>query len=289
MAQVSAGSSSSGIPCNTGVTNTGKSLLGSIMQAAAIAVAVLNADAQRKMAKWQQEIAQDYLNIAKWYREFYNNTYRPGEDQELREAWAMEEYEPMYDVTIGRVRNYGRINMAGAASKAVRCTSPYCTGLRGAVLKDAKNVEATQLAAFSNMGYRIERAYMEAMNDVRWQRREQVLNRGRDMIAGNIKTSSLAAGIFGDLGQQAGAATGSALYYLGYNREKMDTSYPMLASMQGNPQGSYNEPMALQTQPVSYTAPMGNSQSQAVTSGYYRDSATGQYLPASGPTYQNRG
>ena len=85
------------------------------------------------------------------------------------------------------------------------------------------------MAALSNLGYRNERAYVEARNDVRWERRMETLNRGRDMIAQNIQFSKLAFGIFGDLGKQAGLGAAGAVRYLGYSWNKNETQYPTLA------------------------------------------------------------
>lgn len=198
------------------------------MEAAAIAVALLNTGAATYLATQQYEIAKDYLDIAKWWRNYYNSTYRPWEDKELEEAWALKEIDPIYDTIVGRTRTYGRLQFKGLAEKSIQCTSEYCTGLREALLKDVINSEATAMAALSNLGYRNERAYVEARNDVRWERRMETLNRGRDMIAQNIQFSKLAFGIFGDLGKQAGLGAAGAVRYLGYSWNKNETQYPTL-------------------------------------------------------------
>lgn len=217
-----------GSGCKHGQTNSNKFNIGSIMEAAAIAVALLNTGAATYLAAQQYEIAKDYLDIAKWWRNYYNSTYRPWEDQELEEAWALKEIDPIYDTIVGRTRTYGRLQFKGLAEKSIQCTSEYCTGLREALLKDVINSEATAMAALSNLGYRNERVYVEARNDVRWQRRMEVLNRGRDMIAQNIQFSKLAFGIFGDLGKQAGLGAAGAVRYLGYSWNKNETQYPTL-------------------------------------------------------------
>lgn len=212
--------------CNRGITDTGKSTAAYILEAAAIAVAGINTAAAIRMANLQYEIAKQYLDIAQWWRNYYNTTYRPVEDTELQEAWALQKTDPLYDVAVGRARSYIRIALRGRGDKAIRCTSEYCTGLRGAFLKDAANEEATALAAASNLGYRNERAYVVARDNVRWERRAQVLQRGRNMVANNVQYSNLAAGIFGDLGRQAGMAAGGAVRYLAYETNRNDTLYP---------------------------------------------------------------
>lgn len=219
--------SSSGNACARGVTNTGKSTFGYIMDAAAGLAALTNTAIAIQIADMQYDIAKDYLDIAKWWRQYYNDVYKPLEDIELAEAWALEKEEPMYDITIGRHRNYARLQYRGVAEKAIQCTSPYCTGLRAALLKDYANAEATTLAALSNMGHRSERSYVEARNAVRWERRREVLNRGRNMIAGNINFSNMSYGIFGSLGAQAQAGAAGAIRYLGYSWNRNEPQYPM--------------------------------------------------------------
>lgn len=196
------------------------------MDAAAVAVATLNTAAAIQMADLQYEIAKSYLDISQGWRDHYNTYYKPVEDQELAEAWALSTTTPMYDIAVGRARSFVRISLRGRADQAIRCTSEYCTGLRGALLKDATNAEATALAAASNLGYRNERAYVVARDNVRWERRMQTIQRGRNLVANNVQYSSLAAGIFGDLGRQAGLGAGGAIRYLAYSNNREETLYP---------------------------------------------------------------
>lgn len=261
--------------CNTGQTDTGKSYIGTIMDAMAVAVAGINTAAAIKMADWQYDIAKQYLDIAKWWRNYYNSTYKPWEDVELREAWELQPETPYYDTAVGRARTYGRLQFKGLAERSVQCTSEYCTGLREALLKDVLNSEATALSQLSNMGYRNERAYVEARNDVRWKRREETLNRGRSLPANNVQFMQLAFGIFGDLGKQAGLGAAGAVGYLGYSWNKNETMYPTL--YRGT---AYKRPVPEQpTTPVSYTPP-------EEPRGSYR---SGVFFPASGGPGQATG
>lgn len=266
--------------CRHGVTDNGKSTMGLIFDAAAMAVAAINTAAAVKMADLQYDIAKQYLDIAKWWRNYYNNTYKPWEDQELSEAWAQEKIDPMYDITIGRTRTYGRLQFRGVIDQSLRCTSAYCTGLREAMLKDIATAEATTIAAMANMGYRNERAYVEARNNTRWERRTQVLNRGRDMLANNVQFSSMAAGIFGDLGQQAGAGAAGAMRYLGYSWTRNETQFPTVmrgqVTRESRPSVQEATPVKIETNPVSTpsynTGPMSGGWTRSPDGGYTRGS-----------------
>lgn len=258
--------------CNHGVTDGGKSIIGSIIDAAAVAAAVINTKAAIEAYDKQYDIAKRQLNISEWWNRYHKNTYRPVEDMELAEVMAMPITQPEYNITIGRHRNFALLQFKGLAEKSAQCTSEYCTGLRGALIKDVQVGQATALSALSNMGYRNERAYVEARNDVRFNRKLVVANRGRGYAGGNVQFAGLASGIFGDLGRQAGAAAGGAMRYLGYSWNRNETVYPTLE--RGNP-ATYSYPTPRVETPLSYIP----YQTPSPVSGYVPD-GTGGVRPA---------
>lgn len=275
-----------GLACNHGQTNLGKDAVGTLMDAATVAVATINTAAAIKIADKQYDIAKQYLDIAKWWRNYYNSTYKPWEDVELSEAWAIQETTPLYDAAIGQAKTYGRMRFKGVADKRLQCTSEYCTGLRAALLKDIMAEEADTLASMASLGYRNERAYVEARNDVRWQRRAETVKRGRDMIAGNIQFSKLSFGIFGNLGAQAGVAAGGALRAYSYFQERRETEYPGVYLEGGGmmPQAPVSTPRQAPMQPTPITPtvsqrPQPVAAQGSVRSGVYFSEAGG--VPAS--------
>lgn len=214
------------IPAVTSTTDASKTGYADILQAAAVVVAGVNTVMAIRMANLQAEIAEDYLKIAKAWRNYYNDVFRPAEDQELAEAWALPEYVAHHSYTAGQARNTGRIKMAYQVHRAVQRTSSYAIGLRAARIKDYLMQEAFTLGAMAGLGHRLETDKADVMDDRRWKKREQVLNRGRDMVAQNVSFSQLAAGIFGDLGRQAAEGAGGAMAYLGYSSARQPTEYP---------------------------------------------------------------
>ena len=201
--------------CKAGISDSGKNILGAILNLAALGVAGINTAAAIDMATQQYEIADDYYDIAKWWRDYYYNAYAPVENQELWEAQSLPIEEPLYDMAVGRAKTRARLQFKGMATKAMQCTSEYCTGLRQAFLRDMVIAEATAVAASAALGYRNERAYVTARNDVRWKRQFETVQRGRGFVANNVQYANLAFGIFGDLGKQAGAGAAGAIKYLG--------------------------------------------------------------------------
>lgn len=209
----------------TGTNDASQTSYANLMNAAAIAVAGINTAAAIRMAKLQSEIAQDYLDIAKSWRDYYNNTFRPIEDQELSEGRALTPYEPHFDWVVGQAKNTAKVLNKGKLCQAARSTNQYAVGLRAARIKDQIASDAFAIAASAGLGYRIELARKDALDDRRWKRLESILNRGRDMIAGNTSYSQLAAGIFGSLGAQAAEGASGAIRYLGYASERRPTVY----------------------------------------------------------------
>lgn len=249
----------SGTACNPtrGVTDYEKPLHAKIMDALAVAVAVINTKAAIEMAMLQKEIADDYLEIAKWWNNFHKEVYRPCEDQELREACGAEFYEPDYDNAVGRATAQAKFLAKNSVQNAIRCSQSYATGLQQGLARDVLVAAAVQESLLANLGYKNERAYKHAKDDVRWKRREQVLNRGRDLMAANVSISQMSHGIYGSLGQQAGAGVGGALGWLGYS---MNRRWGLTAPPARAPQAPSGR-MAATEQPVSTVQTFGVSDS----------------------------
>lgn len=212
-----------------GLDNSGKGESAWILELAAIAVAAIDVAAAYKIADWQIDIAEQYLSIAKGWRNYYNSTFAPCENTEIAEACAAELYQKDYDTVVGRMSVAVKGQFKDLAENQLRCTSRYCTGLRGAILKDLLSAEALAVSSAMNFGYRYEDAKADAKDDLRWKRREAALNRGRDMVARNVLYSQLAYGIFGSLGAQARDGAAGALAWLGYSSQRNQTIYPSQA------------------------------------------------------------
>ena len=88
----------------------------------------------------------------------------------------------------------------------------------------AANASAVALA--DGLGYRNERAYIEARDDERFQRQFATAKRGRNMIADNVSLAKATAGIYGDLWDQTWKGLEGAGTYLGYMQNRNPTAYP---------------------------------------------------------------
>lgn len=214
---------------NHGVTDEERHLFADILSAAAIAAAGYNAYKAYDIAKQEWEMARKYWRIAENWLDYYKDWYAPVEDQELKEARELEPPVPSYDAARGRARTNAWLEFRGQFRKVLRCTSRYCTGLRNDMLMRISQAQAQAVALADGLGYRNERAYVAARDDVRWERKLNTAKRGRDIAAEVPSLGTASAGIYGSLLDQAWQGLESAGMYLGYAGNRNQPAYPSMA------------------------------------------------------------
>lgn len=212
---------------NGGVTNAGLILVSNVRTALAVAVAALNVKTSRDMAKLQKEIAEDYASLAEDARNYYNEEYKPLELENLAEVSEEPLYERNKDAMItGQMLLSVRGQFVGDIEDKLICTGRYCTGQRAAMINDALLKQANAEAAVAGMAHRYEDARETAKNTLRWERRREVLNLGRDIPTKAVAYAELASGIFGSIGKQSGTAAEGIAWWAGRRNNRRETEYP---------------------------------------------------------------
>lgn len=230
--------------CNHGLTDYDKSTLSLLWDIVPAVIAAYNTGQAIHFGTKQYEIAKDYLKISQWWRDYYNNSFRPLEDQELSEAMGLTETTPYYDTMRGRAQTAGRLKFKNAVNTAVQCTSEYCSGLRQQLLFDVLDQESRALNSLAGLGYRNERAYYESRSDIRWKRMINTAARGRDLQSQAINSAQLAYGIYGSLGEQVSKGAEGAASAFGYFHYRSDPRYPTLMTIQqASQQASQQSPV----------------------------------------------
>lgn len=217
--------------CNQkrGVSDNGRSWFGNILAAASVAAAGYNAYKAYEIAEQEWRMAKKYWQIAKNWLDYYKDWFASVEDQELSEAMSIDKMELTPDNVLtarGRARVAAYLEYRGLLKSAIRCTSRYCAGLRADMLADLAAAQADAVSMADGLGYRNERAYVEARNDVRFEKMLNTAKRGRDMVADNVALTRNAAGIYGDMFEQTWAGLTGAGQYLGYWSSRNETQYP---------------------------------------------------------------
>ena len=178
-----------------------------------------------RMAQLQRDLGQKYLELAEDHRKYYNERYKPLEISLTQEALALPKYvRDKERLNTGQMLVSVRGRNAGKIDKAISCTGRYCTGQRAAIMTDQLLEQAVTESMVAGLGFRYTDREEINHNNLRWEKREQVMKTGRDIPTEAVSYASLAAGTFGSLGKQASAATEGAIGFLAYGRG--DTQYP---------------------------------------------------------------
>lgn len=214
--------------CNPvrGVGDSGRSLFGSVLSAAAVAAAAYNSVKAVELAVQEWELAKRYWQLSRNWLDYYNGAFAPVENMEIAEALALEDEDPIYDTMRGRARVAAYIQSKTLFDRKRDCISKYHTGRKSVIMLRALAAQADAVAAADGMGYRNERAYLEARDDVRFDKQINTAKRGRNIVAQNISFAAATAGIFGSLYDQTWKGLQGAGRFLGYESARNDTFYP---------------------------------------------------------------
>lgn len=195
-------------------------------------------------ADTEYEIAERYYDIANNWLSHYKNVFVPVEDKEVEATKALKDPEPIYETARGRGRVIAWLQFKDATPKAMRCTSKYCTGFRKDMLSSMVAAQSNAVAMADGLGYRNERAYIQAMKDRNFSRRMGTIKHGRNMVGDAKSFGTMAANIYGDLFSQTWQGLMGANQFLGYFSNRHETQYPR-TYLAGNP-GYQDVPMELQ-------------------------------------------
>lgn len=218
----------SDVQCNPvrGVGDTGRTLFGKILSAAAIASAAYNSVKAVELATQEWELAKRYWKLSRNWLDYYNGAYAPVENQEVAEALALADETPIYGTVRGRARVSAYIQTKKLFTGKQTCLPKYLTGRRQTMAMRLFAAQADAVAAADGLGFRNERAYLEARDDVRFNKQLNTAKRGRNIVADNVSFARTSAGIFGSLYDQTWKNLVGAGVYLGYESARNETAYP---------------------------------------------------------------
>lgn len=208
------------------VTDSGVEKNAEYATLAATAVATINTLAAIEIANKQYDIANDYYKLAqqKWDR--FKSTYMPCERKEMAEACNTPEYEKRYDEQASDYMNEVDKNFAMARRRIDDLYARYCICPDPSLAQDMALIQSQIAGDSGNFAYRYEEGRKIAKDDVRWTRRQQALNRGRDLQSNAAQYAKAAADAYGNLGNAVGSAAQGAISAIGYFSNRNDTIYP---------------------------------------------------------------
>lgn len=194
----------------------------------AAAVTAINTATALKIAEMEHDLAKDYARLAKEFKQYYFDNYRPIEKELVKEAMEDKPYDDPKKLDFDKAAMLlsAKMRFVGRLEKAMSCTGRYCTGQRASLMNDALLEQATTEAMICGLAYRNNEEEKATREALRWERRSQVLRLGSNLPTEAVSYANLATGIFGSIGQQAAAAAQSAAWYIGHSLERQDTKYP---------------------------------------------------------------
>jgi hypothetical protein len=217
---------------NPKVTDDGVERNATWSNLAAVAVATLTTLAAIEIAQKQYDIAVAYYKIAqqKWDR--FKNLYMPCERTEMNEACNTPEYTALYDSSASTWMNEVAANFGLAGARIDRLNALNCVCPDPSLAQDIALMTSMAAGDTGNFAYRYEEHRKIAKDDIRWTRRQQALNRGRDLQTTAAKYAEAAANAYGDLGNTVGQVAEGAMSAIGYFSNRNDTSYPQRQQLQ---------------------------------------------------------
>lgn len=206
--------------------NIGQKAINTVLAIAAFVVAYKSLEAQIEINDMRQSIADAYAKLFedRWHR--YRDAYMPLEAAMIQEIMTT----PIPSVDCPTVRSdytsfvtnaFGE-NMQRLATVA----SKYCLCVDKSLTDDLNLSRSINVDDSVNFGYRNEEIYVIQRDDARWNKRSQLLNLGRDLLAQSAKYSAAADSMLQGAAAGAGAAFSGAVGYLGYYFNREQTEYP---------------------------------------------------------------
>lgn len=193
---------------------------------AASGIAAVNTIAAIDIARKQYNIARDYYKLAKRKWDRFLDKYGPCERKEMAEACNTPEYDPKYDERGAEYGNEVSAAFSDVGNRMDAVFRQYCICPDESLVSDMDLTRSIVEADSVNFAYRREENRKIAQDDRRWTRRQQALNRGRDLQSNAAKYAEMAANAYGDVGANIGKAAGGAMTALGYFQNRRDTAYP---------------------------------------------------------------
>ena len=194
----------------------------------AAAVTAINTATVLKIAEMEHDLAKDYTRLAKEFKQYYFDNYRPIEKELVKEAMEDKPYNDPKKLDFDKASMLlsAKMRFVGRLEKAMSCTGRYCTGQRASLMNDALLEQATTEAMVCGLAFRNNEEEKSTREALRWERRSQVLRLGSNLPTEAVSYANLATGVFGSISQQSAAAAQSAAWYVTNSLERQDTKYP---------------------------------------------------------------
>lgn len=211
----------------------GEALWTLAFEAAGLAIAIANGLAQQEIADMQQDLADSYYQMAKYKWDRFSGKYMPLEKKLLNEVSS----EPTRQLNCADAKSRAQAQVTTAYTAMEKYmgqqAKAYRLCLDDASLSNVNLKQSISLIDTENYNLGDDRWYTDYKNDLRWNRRSNVLNLGRNLSSMATQYGDAANAILRNLGPQLDKIAGGVMQALGYYGAKFDTYYPTSYLVQG--------------------------------------------------------
>jgi hypothetical protein len=212
--------------------------------AGSVAVALLSTAAAYTIAEQQYQTAKAYWKLARERWDYFLNTYRPCEEREVAEACTAIVPTANYDRAIMGYTSGVTLAYSRADDEILRLSKLYCVCTNASLVKDIELMRSQMVGDGVNYAIRREESVAEALDDVRWNRKIGVLNRGRGLLSQSTSYARAASDMYDQFGKSVSAVAQGATQFLGYAMNRNDTVYPARNQQQYPGYAGYSVPPA---------------------------------------------
>lgn len=210
--------------------NAGATAENNFYKAALLAVSTLNTVAQISIAQKQFQIARDYLSLAQDRLNRFNSRYRPLEIAMLNEVGNTPIPTPDYVFSASLYEGNSDIAFSKSSEHMAELQKKYSLCFDSTLTDDFNLAQGLYRDDSINFGFRNEEYYAIITDDLRFNRRSNLLNLGRDLAANAANYAANANSIFSRLSGLANQGAESAAYALGFLNNRNETTYSPLVT-----------------------------------------------------------
>jgi hypothetical protein len=172
------------------------------------------------------KLAKEYAAISQEKWERFDRHYRPLENTAIAECMAAVPATTDYPAVKNRIRQFSQTSVAGGRSLAASYLKRYALCMDPSLEATMEMGEAGYSDDLTNLGYRDAESYRQAIDDIRWNRRANLLNLGRDTVSQAATYGRTASTLLEGAANSQAQTTAGAISYLGYYRDREITAYP---------------------------------------------------------------
>lgn len=210
--------------------DTGTNWLNLALQAAAIAVALLNSNTQAQITDMQYELADAFADLSedRWNR--FKDNYAPFERKMMSEAGNLSDYDPDYDDGLSRADTNVTAAWLAADDFISDRAKKYALCMDSTLIDDVDYAESIALTDGANYNYRMEEYWHYYVADRNWNRRSEMLNIGRGIQAIASTYAQHANDALKSISELVNSGTAGAMRLFGYLGSLAETQYPAMFS-----------------------------------------------------------